>query len=116
MVLLVDTGRWQMYRTQSGWKALPRHRRKCLLCFSAVEDHGHVLCDCPAYKSDRERLMAQIQNHCPVTLPETLQSEKDRDKFIEVALFGEGQQYTAKFLRKAMRHRSVILHDETIFF
>ena len=46
--LRVDTGRWQMYRTQSGWKALPRHRRKCPLCFSAVEDHRHVLCDCPA--------------------------------------------------------------------
>ena len=51
-----------------------------------------------------------------MTLPETLQSKEDRDKFIEVALFGEGQQYTAKFLRTAMRHRSVILHDETIFF
>ena len=48
--------------------------------------------------------------------PETLQSEQERDKFIEVALFGEGQQYTAKFLRKAMKHRSVNLQDETIFF
>ena len=87
-----------------------------LLQCCGLEDHRHVLCDCPAYKSDRERLMAQIQNHCPVTLPETLQSEQERDKFIEVALFGEGKQYTAKFLRKAMKHRNVILHDETIFF
>ena len=70
----------------------------------------------PAYKSGRDRLRSQIQTHCPVTLPETLQSKEDRDKFIEVALFGEGKQYTAKFLRTAMRHRSVILHDETIFF
>ena len=40
----------------------------------------------------------------------------DRDKLVEIALFGEGQMYTARFLRRAMKHRSVILQDETILF
>ena len=45
--------------------ALPRHMRRCTLCFGELEDAHHVLFRCPAYERTREAMEVKVSASAP---------------------------------------------------
>ena len=76
----LKSGHGMLGESYDGWKALPKDRNKCLLCFSAVEDVRHVIMD---YTH-----MSVLKANFTETVPQMTRSQEDRDRFVRIALFG----------------------------
>ena len=61
--LRVESGRFES-RVRAdlvgGWRRLRREERRCVLCFTEVEDGVHLMLRCPAYSILREGLLGSL--------------------------------------------------------
>ena len=63
--------------------------------------------DCPAYCGARQRMVSRLKVSGG--------SAAQNDELIRCALFGEGKEHAMIFLRTAMKKRSRILQDDSIY-
>ena len=112
--LRVDTERWE--NCGSKRMVLPRSSRKCLLCYSGVEDARHVLKDCDAYDAERKSLIRDV-----VTAGKSLENIVvddcivDIDEFLRRCLFGDCKEFMIKFLSVVMRKRNDLLQLRSVY-
>ena len=63
--LRIETGRWERVTVWGRQVALPRHMRRCKLCFGELEDAHHVLFRCPAYERARKAMAVKVSAIAP---------------------------------------------------
>ena len=68
--LRVETGRWERVSMGGKQVRVPRHLRKCKLCYGELEDAHHVLFRCPAYLRQRVAMAAQVRADAPSAVAE----------------------------------------------
>ena len=113
--LRIETGRWERVSVGGRQVAVPRHLRKCKLCFGELEDARHVLFRCPTYRVQRAVMAAQVGACAPPSVMAAMAqvqrctSKADEMVVMKWMMAGGGQEVGMEMLDGAMRERAKLL-------
>ena len=116
--LRVETGRWERVTVGGKQVRIPRHLRKCKLCFGEVEDARHLLFRCPAFGQQRLTLTVQVGVSAPAKVAAAMRRVQEGGHEMEEMVVmhwmmtGGGHEVGMEGLDGMMRVRRKLLGEE----
>jgi hypothetical protein len=103
--LRIDTGRWEH---------IPRDKRICQLCQSAVENETHFMFRCPVLQEERQKMMESVRKKKKIDWSHKFVTEKARTAaFVGIGLEDHAQRkLVAAGLVRMMRTREQMLSNK----
>ena len=113
--LRIETGRWERVTVWGRQVALPRHMRRCTLCFGELEDAHHVMFRCPAYERARKAMAAKVSAIAPAQVVAAMtrvqqgRSSVDEAAVMKWMMAEGGEEIGMEMVEAVMKERGRLL-------